>query len=83
MATSSASAKREFKLSSPSNHIVENLQTPQRFSDYACDIFVQLPSRKSVKKAIKNSSLLLNGQKAQTGTFVKNGDQLTLSLIHI
>jgi len=49
-----------------------------RLSDYAVGKFDHLPSRKSVKKAIKNGKMLLNGSTAETGRWIKEGMQLTL-----
>ncbi len=59
-------------------HIVHENITPSRFSDYACGLFAQLYSRKSVKKAIKNGDLLVNGEKAETGRWIKQGDKIEL-----
>ena len=47
-----------------------------RFSDYAVGIFQGLPSRKSVKKAIKAGALLLNGEQVESGRHVKAGDRI-------
>lgn len=59
-------------------HIVTSEITKQRFSDYACNKFSLLPSRKSVKKAILRGELLLNGNKSSTGEWIKKGDLLEL-----
>lgn len=59
-------------------HIVQKIDFPQRFSDYTCGIFKQLPSRKGVKKAIKKGELLLNGKKAETGHWVNETDCIEL-----
>lgn len=59
-------------------HIVPTGTAQARFSDYACGIFEQLPSRKGVKKAIKKGSLQLNGHPAPTGRWVQAGDVITL-----
>ncbi|MEM9051154.1 MAG: RluA family pseudouridine synthase [Bacteroidota bacterium] len=45
-------------------------------SDYAVGKFESLPSRKSVKKAIKRSLLLVNKKPSHTGYWVKEGDVL-------
>lgn len=55
-------------------HKVIDLPKPIRFYDYSCGIFVQLPSRKSVKKSIKKGALLLNGEKAESGRWMQKGD---------
>lgn len=59
-------------------HVVEALSNPIRFVDYTCGVFVQLPSRNSVKKAIKKGALLLNGEKANSGKWVHQGDRIEL-----
>lgn len=63
--------------------VIETLKvddpTPNaRLSDYAVGKFLSLPSRKSVKKAIKRGSLLVNGQVSETGHWVKPGEELTV-----
>lgn len=42
----------------------------QRLSDYLCGVFPQLPSRKSVKVAIKKGAIYVNGKKGHTGNWV-------------
>lgn len=59
-------------------HIVENETSEIRVSDYLIGIFEQLPSRKSIKKALKRKELLLNGTIAVSGTFVNLGDKFEL-----
>lgn len=59
-------------------HIVPAATPQARFSDYACGIFEQLPSRKGVKKAIKKGCIQLNGHPASTGRWVQAGDVVTL-----
>lgn len=49
-----------------------------RFSDYAVDLFSHIYSRKRVKNAIKSGNLLLNGEPAETGRWVKTGDRIDL-----
>lgn len=60
------------------NHTVPEGTPETRFSDYACGIFEQLPSRKGVKKAIKKGTLQLNGAPADTGRWIKPGDHIAL-----
>lgn len=50
----------------------------QRLSEYCRNIFAELPSRKSVKKAILAGRLLLNGKIGQTGDWVLPGAQIDL-----
>ena len=59
-------------------HTVKELAKPSRLSDYLCGKFQQLPSRKSVKKAIRNERIIHNGQIATTGIWVKLGDKINL-----
>ncbi len=59
-------------------HHVKNVLESNRLSDYTCGIFNALPSRKSVKKAIKRGEIRLNGEIAQTGTWVKENDIIEL-----
>lgn len=49
-----------------------------RLSDYAVSKFESLPSRKSVKKAIKRGLLLVNGDISNTGYWVKEGDVISV-----
>jgi RluA family pseudouridine synthase len=49
-----------------------------RLSDYAVSKFESLPSRKSVKKAIKRGLLLVNGEVSETGHWVHEGEVLTV-----
>lgn len=49
-----------------------------RFNDYALGLFKQLPSRKSVKKAIKKGRLRLNEEQVEGGRYLKVGDQISL-----
>lgn len=59
-------------------HIVINMHSECRLSDYAVGKFESLPSRKSVKKAIKNGILKVDGEISNTGHWVKEGEVLTV-----
>lgn len=59
-------------------HIIPSIETDIRFLDYCYGLFPQLPSKKSVKKAIKNAELLLNDKRAESGRWLKKGDKITL-----
>jgi RluA family pseudouridine synthase len=59
-------------------HIVPRIETAQRLSDYLCGVFVQLPSRKSVKTAIKKGAVYVNGEKGHTGDWVKSHQEIQL-----
>lgn len=61
-------------------HTVKNIEinSPIRIYDYCVDLFRELPSRKSVKKAITNRRINLNGKTAKSGTYLNNGDVISL-----
>ncbi len=59
-------------------HIVPTNINNIRLSDYAVGIFPQLPSKKGVKKAIKNGRIYINGEKAATGNWVTTGQKIEL-----
>ena len=49
-----------------------------RLSDYAVGVFEALPSRKSVKKAIKRGAIWVDGRPAGTGHWVASGQRIEL-----
>lgn len=49
-----------------------------RLVDYAIRIFEELPTKSSVKKAIKSGELQICGMESSTGTFIKKGMTLEL-----
>ena len=49
-----------------------------RLSDYAYGLFPQIPTRKSLKKAIKRGEVYLNGEKGFSGHWVKGGYRIDL-----
>jgi len=59
-------------------HIVPENTPSSRFSDYAVGVFERLPSRKSVKKAIKSGALQINGEISNTGRWISPGMLITL-----
>lgn len=59
-------------------HVVPEATPQQRLSDYLCGIFVQLPSRNSVKKAIRKGLIRLEGNRGYTGDWVLPGQQIEL-----
>lgn len=59
-------------------HVVKGLKEPDRCSTYSKGKFVNLPSLNSIKKAIKEGDLLVNGNTVNTGTWIKNGDVIEL-----
>ena len=48
----------------------------QRLSDYLIGVFEELPSRKSVKKAIDSGRVKVNGRVANTGYFPQENDEV-------
>ena len=50
----------------------------KRLQEGAIGQFTNLTSRKSVKKAIKNGLVFVNGAKGETGTWVSIGDVLAV-----
>lgn len=59
-------------------HTVSNILSPTRLSNYCIDIFEYLPSKKSVKKAIKAGRFQVNNEVKNTGYFVQSGDIIEL-----
>jgi len=60
-------------------HIVpKEYNKHERITDYAIGIFAMLPTKNSVKKAIKKELLLVDKQKCKTGTFINNGQIIEL-----
>lgn len=59
-------------------HLVPSIEKSQRLSDYLCGVFVQLPSRKSVKTAIKKGAIYVDGKKGHTGDWVKSHQEIHL-----
>ena len=59
-------------------HLVPSSTHKQRISDYLVGVFDQLPSKSSVKKAIKASRVWLNGTEATTADWVEGGSEIVL-----
>lgn len=59
-------------------HLIKNLPSPTRLSDYAVGIFPELPSRKSVKKAIKEGRFLVDNEVKNSGYWVETGKTIQL-----
>ena len=49
-----------------------------RLSEYACEIFQTIPSRKGIKKAVKKGDVTVNGSRASTGDWIKPGQIIEL-----
>lgn len=56
---------------------------PTRLSDYAVGIFNVLPTRKGIKKAIKNGLVTVNGQQGFTGDYITGGEVIELYPNHL
>ena len=62
------------------SHIAANCRQEERLSDYVVGKFSELPSRKSVKKALKKGLFKLNGKPTKSGDYVSDGDTIVLKL---
>ena len=60
------------------SHIVPEGVVEVRLYDYVPSIFTEIPSRSAVKKSITRGKILINGEKAETGTWVKAGQKIDL-----
>lgn len=60
------------------SHIVPEGVEKVRLSDYGRGIFKLLPSRKGFKKAILRGDILVNGVVAETGHWVRSGEEVSL-----
>ncbi|HOP62733.1 MAG TPA: RluA family pseudouridine synthase [Spirochaetota bacterium] len=59
-------------------HLVPEGTERKRFSDYACEVIMSIPSRKGIKKAIKRGDFLIDGEKGETGTWINPGQKIEL-----
>lgn len=59
-------------------HTLDHQPDRIRLLDYCLGLFPQLPTRNSVKKAIKRAELLHNGLPAEGKTWMQQGDTLSL-----
>lgn len=59
-------------------HFVVGLNEEIRFVDYAIGVFPQLQTKNAVKKAMKRNELLLNGDLAVQGWWMKENDKIEL-----
>ena len=60
------------------SHIVPEGTDEIRLYDYVGDIFKDIPSRSAIKKSITKGRILVNGERAKTGTWVRPGDKINL-----
>ena len=56
-----------------SHKVEKEITGTVRLSDYAVDLFPLLPTKSSVKKAVKKGLLLVNGKAGTTGTQISKG----------
>ena len=59
-------------------HIVPAITEKIRLQEYAVSIFASLPTKSSLKKALKKELILLNGQPAKTSDWIKEGQKIEL-----
>ncbi len=57
---------------------VPHLEAKKRLSEIAPELFKSLPSKKSIKKAIKGGFVYVNGKQGQTADFIMGGEVLEL-----
>ena len=61
-------------------HKVPKLAKPQRMQDYGVGIFPSCPTKSGLKKHLKKGNIKINGRKASTATFVKGGEEISLTI---
>tara|TARA_R110002050_G_scaffold48356_3_gene112553 strand:+ start:124620 stop:125519 length:900 start_codon:yes stop_codon:yes gene_type:complete len=59
-------------------HTVPKQDMPIRLSDYTAGIFISIPSRAGMKKAIQKKYVKVNGIQAKTATLLYGGEKITL-----
>lgn len=59
-------------------HTAPLMTSPIRLSDYLVEVFLTVPTRKGIKKAIKKGLVLVNGEVGTTGYWVQTGDEIAL-----
>ena len=62
-------------------HTVPALETSIRIQDYVKDIFVQVPSKAGIKKAMKQGRLSVNGKVVKDGIWIMGGETISLTLV--
>ena len=58
--------------------IVCEIEADQRLYDFCNGRFTELPSRKSVKNAIDQNRMLVNGKSEKTGFWLRGGERIQL-----
>lgn len=59
-------------------HKSNKQHNPVRLSDYAVGIFISIPSKAGVKKAIKKGLILVNNKRGISGQFIIGGENIEL-----
>jgi len=59
-------------------HIVPENEDQVRFNDYAFGVIDSISSKSGIKKAIKRGLLIIDGEKAETGRWIKPGQKIEL-----
>ena len=60
------------------SHTATNVLNNIRLSDYAVGVFMSIPSKSGIKKAIKKGLLLVNNKRGVSGQFITLGDKIDL-----
>lgn len=59
-------------------HIAKQLEKPIRFQEYGVGIFNTMPTKSSIKKAIKKELIFIDGIAATTSKFISGGEKIEL-----
>ena len=59
-------------------HIAPKLEKPIRFQEYGVGIFKTIPTKSSIKKAIKKELIFIDGGLATTSKFISGGEKIEL-----
>ena len=59
-------------------YIVPTQLSPVRFQDFGAGIFISIPTKSALKKAIKKGLIFIDGEKASTGKYIHGGELIEL-----
>ncbi|TXD46439.1 RluA family pseudouridine synthase [Polaribacter sp. IC073] len=59
-------------------HIVQKLEEPIRFQEYAVGIFNAIPTKSGIKKAIKKELIFIDERLASTAKYISGGEKIDL-----
>ncbi len=62
------------------SHIVPEISSQVRLPDYCIGIFKSCLTKSALKKAIKKQRIKVNGEIASTATYIKGGENITITL---